>query len=401
MLPPLKPVDEVLAYLLDAASVCVGTQTLPIIDAAGRVLAQDMKSDINVPQADNSAMDGYALNLDSVMAACPLPVTQRISAGGIGNALQPGTLARIFTGALIPPGADAVVMQEHTSHLEGRVVIDSLPRLGQHIRRAGQDINAGDIMLRQGRRLKSQDIGLLAAVGITHVRVYKKLKVAVLSTGDELIQPGEPLEPGQVYNSNQFTLVSMIRCLGLEPIDLGLVKDTAEDTLAALTAAESQADCILATGGVSVGEADHVKASVETLGNMDLWRIAIKPGKPLAFGRVGRVPFFGLPGNPVSTFVTFMMIARPYLLRSQGNTDVFLPRVYGQATFSAQACGRRQYYRVRVRTNSANVCLVEAFGHQGSGILSSTSWANGLAEIEIGEAVNPGNQIKVYLLPEI
>ena len=394
---PLTPVDEVVDRLMAEVQCLVGIESISVSLSRGRVLAEAVISPINVPLLSNSAMDGYAVNTADVAIGSVLAVSDRIPAGTVGKTLKPGTAARIFTGAPIPQGANAVVIQEDTTQREAGVEIHEVPRHEENIRRAGQDIVAGAEVLPCGHRLRAQDLGLVSSVGCADVRVFKKLKVAVMSTGDELIEPPCALQPGQIYNSNQYTLLALIDSLGMEPVDLGLVGDSPQATDAALRKGAELADCILSTGGVSVGEEDHVKAAVERLGVLDIWRLAIKPGKPLAFGQVASKPFFGLPGNPVSTFVTFMMIARPYLLKSQGLNNISLPEFYGAAAFKITAGSRREYVRVRLSYDESGYSRVESFQNQGSGVMSSVCWATGLAQVEPGQTIDIGDQLKVHI----
>jgi len=394
----LIPVDDAIQQLSARASVLVGTETVSLLAALGRVLAEDISAPNSVPAADNSAMDGYAVRAADVSAGAVLTISDRIPAGTVGNSLVTVTAARIFTGALIPKGADAVVIQEDTELKGDLVVLNVTPRKGDHVRQAGQDIRAGSTILTKGRRLRAQDIGLLASVGYDAISVYAKLKVGVMSTGDELVDPPAALGPGQIYNSNHYTLQALLLQLNMQPVDLGMVADTPKATIAALQKGSETADCILSSGGVSVGEEDHVKSAVESLGKLELWRLAIKPGKPLAFGRIAETPFFGLPGNPVSGFVTFMLIARDYLLRCQGCTETELTTVYGAADFDFKGGGRREYLRVQLHFDATGRSTVTGFHNQGSGVMSSVSWANGLAEIEIGQNVSKGDLVKVLLL---
>ncbi len=393
----LTPVAEALAQVLARAVPVQETQELPLLEAQGRVLAEDVRSAVAVPGADNSAMDGYALRASD--AGGELVVSQRIAAGHSGEALAPGTAARIFTGAPVPPGADAVVMQEECEELDGRVTIRAPVQPGQHVRPRGQDIAEGAIVLQRGRRLRPQDLGLLASTGQSRVRVYRPLRVAVLSTGDELVEPGTAaLAPGQLYNSNRYTLAALLRGLGMEPVDGGIVPDDAEATAAALQRAAAGADCIITSGGVSVGEEDHVKNQVERLGQLELWKLAIKPGKPLAFGRVADTPFLGLPGNPASVFVTFCLIARPFLLRRQGSLEPGPPSVRVTARFDLSSPGSRQEY-LRVTVSPAGDGLeATLFPNQSSGVLSSVSASNALAVIPPGALVADGDQVEVLLL---
>lgn len=399
-MPPssLRPVDEVVDQLLEIVQPITETETRALDAALDYFLAQDIASPRDVPPADNSAMDGYAIAHDKVAADKWLPVSDRIAAGQVGKELKAGTAARIFTGAEIPAGADTVVIQENTEAREGEVRILTLPEPGDNVRPGGQDIKKGDVMLRRGQRLTPDCLALMASVGVSQVTTYRQARVAVMSTGDELVEPGMPIKPGQIYNSNRYGLVGLLTGMGIGVIDFGIVPDDREATEARLLEAAEKADCILSSGGVSVGEEDHVKASVETLGRIDIWQLAIKPGKPLAYGEVKGTPFFGLPGNPVSTYVTFMIIARPYLVALQGGKDVQNPSYYGVADFEFKAGGRREYVRVKVESGSNGKTRLSLFGNQGSGIMTSVVWADALAEIEIGQHVQPGDVVRFFPL---
>ena len=316
-------VEEALQRMLAAAVPVAQTESVPTLEAHGRVLAQPVVSPLAVPPMDNSQMDGYALRCADVPAVpVTLPVSQRIAAGHVGAPLEPGTAARIFTGAPLPLGADAIVMQEATRADGDRVTVLEAPKPGAWIRRAGLDVQAGSTVLAAGTRLRAQELGLAASVGAATLAVHRRVRVAVFFTGDELVMPGEPLPPGRIYNSNRFTLRGLLQGLGCEVLDLGIVPDDRSATRAAFVRAAQQADLIVTSGGVSVGEEDHVKPAVESEGELALWQIAMKPGKPLAFGAVRGVPFIGLPGNPVSSFVTFVLFARPFILRRQGVAQV-------------------------------------------------------------------------------
>ena len=400
MTTTLLPVDQVIAELLAKVSPTREIVTCLLDDALGRYLAGDITSGIDVPGQANSAMDGYAVNSSEIAADGVYRVSGRIPAGSVGGPLEVGTVARIFTGAPIPPGADAVVIQEDTEPAVGcgnSVVIKVVSIPGENVRPRGQDISQGTTLLERGRRLSPQDLGLIASVGIAAVEVFKPLTISILSTGDELIEPAKSLQPGQIYNSNRFALVGLLKNMGMNVVDLGVIEDTPQATEKALRRGAQVSDCILSTGGVSVGEEDHVRAVVESLGHLDIWRIAIKPGKPLAFGDVLGTPFFGLSGNPVSTFVTFFIIARPYLVAYQGGKQVENEFYIGEADFEYKGGDRREFLRVQAIA-SQNAVVLRKFPKQGSGVMSSVSWATALAEVEVGQQVKPGDKLKYYLL---
>ncbi|WP_372741713.1 gephyrin-like molybdotransferase Glp [Neptunomonas sp.] len=395
----LISIDDALSALLQTAPQPTETDVVYLEHAVGRVLAESPVAAIDVPPADNSSMDGYAIQ-SSVLNAqggTSLPVSQRIPAGKAPAVLLAGTAARIFTGAEIPEGADAVVMQEAVGLDGDNVIIRSAVLPGQNVRRKGQDIQAGQVVLNKGMRLQAVDVGVLASTGLDSVTVYRPLKVAILSTGNELVNPGESLTAGQIYNANRFVLNSLLIQMGCVPVDLGIVVDSAEAVEEALECAARQADCIISTGGVSVGEEDYVKQSVERLGELDIWRLKIKPGKPLAFGRVKQVPFFGLPGNPASALITFCLLARPFLLRMQG-ANMDQPLVFSvPAGFDHPKPGTRQEY-LRARIEKGEVVV---FHNQSSGMLSSASWANGLAVIPPDTVVVKGDVVSFIPFSEL
>ena len=391
--------DQLLDALLERARGVTATETVPVTNALGRVLAAPQTSAITVPPADNSAMDGYAVRVaDVVVAGVRLPVSQRILAGAVGAPLQPHTAARIFTGAPVPAGADAVLMQEYCGTEGDEVIIHALPRLGENVRRAGEDIQAGAQVLAAGTRLGAAEMGLAASVGLAELPVFRKLKVACFFTGDELVTPGEPLAPGQIYNSNRYTITGLVNGLGCELIDLGIVPDTLEATEAALARAAGLADVVITSGGVSVGEADYVKAAVEKLGRVEMWKVAMKPGKPLVYGRVGQADFIGLPGNPVSAFVTFCLFVRPFLLKRMGATDVLYRAFAVQADFTWKKPGaRREFLRAQLQPGGR----LALFPNQSSGVLASCAWADGLIDLEIGQTIQPGDWVRFIPFSEL
>lgn len=393
----LRAVAEVQAELLADAALCE-SEVCALGSAHGRILREDIVALCDVPPADNSAMDGYALRLVDVVEGGALPVSQRIPAGCPAEPLRPGTAARIFTGAEIPAGADCVVAQEDCELRDGGIAPKVGLRLRQHIRPRGQDIVAGSVVVHSGRRLSAADIGLMASVGVSQCRVARRLKVALLSTGDELREPGQVLAAGQIYNSNRPMLGALIQGLGGELVDLGIVADTAQATADALRRAAELADIVVSSGGVSVGEEDHVKDQLEKLGSLVLWKLAIKPGKPLAYGRIGEVPFFGLPGNPVSSFVTFCLMLRPYLLAMQGAAKPLPASFRGCADFDWPRPGSRQeYLRARVSADGR----VSVHPQQSSGALSSVAWGNALAVVPPGHTVKAGDAVDYILLSEL
>ena len=390
---------QLLENLLDRARGVTETETVAISAALGRVLATPQTSSITVPPLDNSAMDGYAVRLaDVAKPGVSLPVSQRIQAGAVGQPLTAGTAARIFTGAPVPLGADAVLMQEDCIAEGENVVINKLPRPGENIRRAGEDIETGAQILAAGTRFSAAEMGLAASVGLAEVPVFKRLKVACFFTGDELVTPGVPLAPGQIYNSNRYTLTGLVNDLGCELIDLGIVPDTLEATEAALASAGREADVIVTSGGVSVGEADYVKTAVEKLGQVEMWKVAMKPGKPVVFGQVGQADFIGLPGNPVSAFVTFCLFVRPFLLKRMGVADVLYRAFAVQADFAWTKPGaRREFLRARLQANGR----LALFPNQGSGVLTSCAWADGLVDLEVGQTVQPGDGVRFIPFSEL
>lgn len=405
----LKSLDDALAQLLGHAAVLGGVEPVSTFDADGRVLAQDLVSALHVPPHDNSSMDGYALRCtDLADSSEPLPVSQRIAAGSSGEALAPMSVARIFTGAPIPPGADAVVMQEDCDVLpDGSVRVQIVPQLGQWIRRAGEDVTRGAVVLSKGERLTPASLGLAASIGTSQLAVVRRPKVALFSTGDELVMPGEVppehMKPGAIYNSNRFFLKALLTRLGCEVSDLGIVPDQRAATIEALRGAAENHDLILTSGGVSVGEEDHIKPAVQSLGHLDLWQIAIKPGKPFAYGRVdtgdaGGAHFIGLPGNPVSSFVTFLLLVRPFLLKLQGVSNVAIQSIAVPANFTWPRGDKRREF-LRVRRNASGG--LELFANQSSGVLTSAVWGDGLVDNPPGCTIAPGDVVRFIPFSEL
>jgi molybdopterin molybdotransferase len=399
--------EQALEKLLAAAQPVAEIRSQPLTAAAGRVLAVAQQSTVAVPPLDNSAMDGYAVRTaDVAVAGVCLPVSQRIPAGMVGVTLQPGTAARIFTGAPVPAGADAVVMQELCEHGEGGVVINHVPRPEENIRRAGEDIAVGAEILAPGIKLRPQDIALAAAAGLPDLPVYRRVRVGVFFTGDELVQPGEPLPPGAIYNSNRYALRTLLEGMGCEVRDLGTVPDNLDATREALRRAAADNDLIITSGGVSVGEEDHVRPAVESEGRLDMWKIAIKPGKPLAFGEVrrsagnggGKAWFIGLPGNPVSAMVTFMIMVRPFVLRLQGVSDV-TPRAFDlRADFDwPRPDVRAEFLRGRINGQGG----VELYPNQGAGVVTSLCWGDGLVMNPPAQAIKPGDRVRFVPFAEL
>jgi len=404
---PLKPLDEALADLLAHAVPLAGSDTVATWDGDGRVLQTGAVSPLQVPPQDNSAMDGYALRCADVpQAGAELPVTQRIAAGSAGAPLAPGSAARIFTGAPVPAGADAIVMQEDCVALDGghamQVRVNAMPRPGQWIRRAGEDVTRGAVVLGQGERLSPASLGLAASVGMAQLTVRRKLRVALFSTGDELVMPGDvapqDMRPGAIYNSNRFFLRALLLRLGCEVTDLGIVPDRLDATVQALRGAAQAHDLILTSGGVSVGEEDHIKPAVQSLGQLDLWQIAIKPGKPFAYGRVGATHFIGLPGNPVSSFVTFLLLVRPFLLQLSGCHTVATKTIAVEAHFDWPRPDKRREF-LRVRRNAGGG--LDLFTNQSSGVLTSAVWGDGLVDLAPGQTVTQGQTVRFIPFSEL
>lgn len=389
-------VDAALARLLSGARPVVEIDNLSADAAQGRILAVALVSEVNVPPLDNAAMDGYALRVADCADQAWLPVSQRIPAGGVGQPLVAGSAARIFTGAPVPPGADAVVMQEDTEAGEGSVRITRQPKVGDHIRRIGEDIRTGQAVLAPGTCLGPAQLGVAASVGATGLQVYRRVKVAVFFTGDEIVMPGQPLPPGRIYNSNRAMLLALLAQLGVEVLDLGQVPDRLDATVAVLEQAGREADVVITTGGVSVGEEDHVKAAVEQLGRLDMWKVAMKPGKPLAYGQIGTMDFLGLPGNPVSAFVVYALFVRPFLLARMGAVPAMPAAFTVPAGFDWPKPGkRREFLRGRLEQGQAVI-----YPNQSSGVLTSVAWADGLVDVPVDTTVRQGDPVRFLPLGE-
>ncbi|WP_395376747.1 gephyrin-like molybdotransferase Glp [Marinicella sp. W31] len=397
----LMPVEQALSRLLSDVQAVKGFETVRLQQALGRFLAEDQISDINVPGFTNSAMDGYALDIDKLPANRTLPLVQRCAAGDTAVIrLAENSCARIFTGAAVPIGANAVVMQEQCEIQEKEngycVVFPEIIEREQNIRRVGLDIEQGQTVLKAGRQLRPQDLALLSSVGIYKAPVKRKLKVAILANGDELIEPGQKLSFGQIYNSNHMMLMQLLEKQGFSSCDAGTVADDPQHIRDALLKAAQEADCIISCGGVSVGEEDHVKSVVAELGSIDLWRIAIKPGKPFAFGSVQGVPFLGLPGNPSSAFVTFHVIALPFLLALQTGREHLPTGIPVRIDFTHKTTIREQFLYVRLDHESDGRAYLSAFPQQNSGVLSGSAWASGLARVPPEKQVRPGDKLIYY-----
>jgi molybdopterin molybdotransferase len=417
--------DAALASLLARVAPLTATESVAAFDADRRVLASDLVSALHVPPQDNSSMDGYAVRVAEIAEkGVVLSVSQRIPAGHAAQPLRPGTCARIFTGATVPPGADAIVMQEDAREVGGdlhAVHIDAVPSVGQWIRRAGEDVTRGAVVLPRGTRLSAASLGLAAGIGAARLTVTVRPRVALFSTGDELVMPGEVLpeqmKPGAIYNSNRFFLRTLLERLGCEVSDLGIVPDQREATLAALKTAAEHHDLILTSGGVSVGEEDHIKPAVQQLGSLDLWQIAMKPGKPFAYGTVRRDPggsgsaaadaaahchFIGLPGNPVSSYVTFLLLVRPFLLKLQGAAESLVQPPFKPFKLRAdfdlpRADKRREFLRVRRNADGG----LDLFPNQSSGVLTSTVWADGLVDNPAGTTIARGDLVNYIALSDL
>lgn len=397
----LTPVEEAIAHLLSGALVVTGSERLPLTETLGRILAQDYRVPADVPPADNSAVDGYALRTEDYSPGQTLSVSDRIPAGSAPGPLKPGTAARIFTGSEVPEGADTVIMQERVDVTEHGILINAEVKADQNIRRRGQDLAEGSLALAQGTKIRAQEMGLLASMGIADVTVVKKLRVAILSTGDELVDPGNPLGPGQIYNTNRFTLLGLLAEAGCEVVLCETLRDTRSVTRETLERAAAVSDLIITSGGVSVGEEDHVRAVLEESGELTLWRMAIKPGKPLAFGSINGTPVLGLPGNPAAVLVTFLVVGMPYIRTCQGRLEVHPVGQQVPAALNVTSPSvRREFLRARTELIEGKV-QVTAYPNQSSGVLSSACWAGGLAVVPEHEMVAEGDLITYYPFTEL
>ena len=394
----LLSVDEALTQLLAGARPVSETEEVATLEATGRILARAQRSTMDVPPMDNSAMDGYALRTSDLKENNALLVRQKIMAGAVGGPLERGTAARIFTGAPIPPGADAVVMQEHVRVEKEEIAVQKPVKPGDWIRYAGSDVRKGGEILPAGKRLLPQDTGLAASVGIKSLPVFRKVRLGLFFTGDELVMPGEPLPPGRIYNSNRFTLRGLAEVFGCDTRDYGIVPDSLEATRAVLRRAAAECDIIVTSGGVSVGDADFVKPAVEAEGRLLMWRIAMKPGRPLAFGTVMNSSFIGLPGNPVSSFVTFLIFVRPFLLKVQGLKQVEPKAITARADFDwPEPDARREFLRVKWNAQGG----LDLYPTQDSAVLTSTAWADGLVDNPAQQAIRKGDLVRFLPYSEL
>ena len=386
-------VEEAIGKLVSSAVSPSDSKPISLIDSLGHILSEDIVPALDVPPEDNSAMDGYAFcYADAAAKSFRLPVTLRIPAGVAPPTLEKNSVARIFTGAEMPLGADTVALQEDCQEQDGEVVLDKTIEPGANVRLKGQDIQSERHLLPAGTIIRAQEMGLLSSIGKSKISIFKPMKIGVLSTGNELVEPGNPLSRGQIYNSNRALLIGLISSMGMEPIDLGIAEDNLAATADSLKKAAERTDIIICCGGVSVGDEDYVKRAVDEVGYIDFWRVAIKPGKPIAFGAIANVPFFGLPGNPASVFVTFKILVRPFLLVSQGCTDIGPKVISARAEFDKKAENREVYLRARLSKDATGV---EIFKNQSSGILSSACWGDVFVRQKVGETINTGNLVDV------
>jgi molybdopterin molybdotransferase len=401
--PGLISVDQAIAQLLTHARAPLHIEALPLSAALGRVLAHDISSTINVPPFDCSAMDGYAIRSSDVKnAGVHLPLSQRIAAGDAAQPLLPGTAARILTGAPVPAGADCVVIQENCLREDDDVIINAICKAGDNIRYAGCHLHTGALMLKAGTRLQPHHLGLAASIGTAQLTVYKRIRVALLSTGNELVEPGQPLQRGQIYNSNHAMLKALLERLQCEVVDLGAIADDLALTTETLRRAADECDLIISSGGVSVGEEDHIKQAITTLGRLELWKISIKPGKPLAFAHVGETPLIGLPGNPVSSFITFCLLARPFILKSQGISEVLPKPMMVRAGYEQHKAGkRREYLRAALQQHDDGLLYATPLQNQDSATLLSLTNADGLLCIPENREIRRGDALEFFSIASL
>ncbi len=395
-----KALNTMLEHALPVAEI----DQVALPDGLHRILAQDLVSPVNVPPASNSAMDGYAIRMQDVNpgSKTTLKVTQRIPAGSYGNAIQAGTAARIFTGAPIPPNCDAVIIQEQVTVDAESISFEANVESGQHIRETGEDIRAGEIILSKGTRLRAQELGLAASIGVALLPVYRKVKVGIFFTGDELVEPGKALAQGQIYNSNRYTLGGLLKTLGCEIVDLGIVGDTLQQTEQAILKAAEYTDIVITSGGASVGEEDHVCTALENLGQLYMWKIDIKPGKPVIFGMVHDAAFIGLPGNPVSVFAGFSQLASPFIKKSQGRSKLLPKTVSVKASFERlKIDSRREFARGRLLAGDDGQYRAEIYNNQSSGVLMSTTWADGFVVIPGNTQIHQGDKVDYISFSEV
>ena len=395
---PMMSVDEAVSIIAARVTAVQDIETVSLAAADGRILAKEISAPLPLPPFTNSAVDGYAVRSGDLaqVEEQAFPVAGRVQAGASAQGpVEPGHAVRIFTGAPMPQGADTVFMQEDVRLDQGRVVLPAGLKPGANVRMAGEDIAAGHSALAAGQRLRPQDVALAAAFGLTHVEVRRRIRVAVFSTGDELVSPGASRGAAQLFDSNRFMLMAMLVRLGCEVSDLGILRDDRVSLASALKSVAGTLDLILTTGGVSTGEEDHVKAAVESVGTLVLWRMAIKPGRPVAMGIIGGTPFIGLPGNPVASFVTFVHVVRPTVLALAGATQQHLIPMPVRAAFTyKKKIARREYVRVNLRRDENGVLEAVKFPREGAGLLSSLVDTDGL--VELGEEitlVEPGQTV--------
>ncbi len=399
----LMPVDVAIAHLLERAPRPPQLHCVALDQALGRVLGTDIHAPRALPGWDNSAMDGYALRAADLPAAGgSLVLSGRVAAGQAATTvLLPGQAVRIFTGAPLPPGADTVVPQE-LCRVEGSHLWLPSVKVGEHVRKAGEEVREGHLLLQAGKRLRAQELGLLAACGVSWVEVYRPLQVGLLSSGDELREPGQPLAPGQIYNSNRYCLSALLQGWGVEVHDYGAMADELQASKQTLHLAAQECDLLLTSGGVSVGEEDHLKQAIRELGQVDFWRLAIQPGKPLAFGEVAGKPWLGLPGNPAAALITALVVLRPFLLRSQGLRDVMPQPLALPAGFEwRQPNRRRQYLRARLVPEGDGRCSVQLHPQQSSAMLSAACWADGLALVECEQLLHRHDPVQFLSFAEL